>query len=218
MKWGEVLRDTFPHLMHPAPCTSYLILLLKWELSYGVLFILSLRSIVPFLITCYVGTGKKILGKGEYNPAGDRLVIDLGGEGKAGATELACFGFGSFRCAWGLYLWVTTKRNLTCLFTNFQSIKEEKANAKSVMTNCQFTLNELFRKAITATFPDLPDAPVVVQPSQGDRFGDYQCNSAMVINQVHQVWSYQSIKMLFKFSNTRGHGISSYLFGIVFFS
>ena len=35
--------------------------------------VLSLRSIVPFLITCYVGTGKKILRKGEYNPAGDRL-------------------------------------------------------------------------------------------------------------------------------------------------
>lgn len=65
-----------------------------------------------------------------------------------------------------------------------RSIKEEKANAQSVMTNCQFTLNELFRKAITATFPDLPDAPVVVQPSQGDRFGDYQCNSAMAINQI----------------------------------
>ena len=26
------------HLMHPAPCTSYLILSLKLELSYGVLF------------------------------------------------------------------------------------------------------------------------------------------------------------------------------------
>ena len=60
--------------------------------------VLSLRSIVPFLITCYVGTGKKILWKGEYNPAGDGLVVDLEGEGKAGATELACFGFGSFRC------------------------------------------------------------------------------------------------------------------------
>ena len=157
------------------------------------ILVLSLRSIVPFLITCYVGTGKKILRRGEYNPAGDGLVVDLEGEGKAGATELACFGFRSFRCAWGLYLWVTTKRNLTFLFTNFQSIKEEKANAQSVMTNCQFTLNELFRKAITATFPDLPDAPVVVQPSQGDRFGDYQCNSAMVINQVHQVWLYQCV-------------------------
>ena len=54
---------------------------------------------MPFLITCYVGTGKKILRKGAYNPAGDRLVVDLEEEGKAGATELACFGFGSFRCA-----------------------------------------------------------------------------------------------------------------------
>ena len=54
---------------------------------------------MPFLITCYVGTGKKILRKGAYNPAGDRLVVDLEEEGKTGATELACFGFGSFRCA-----------------------------------------------------------------------------------------------------------------------
>ena len=73
---------------------------------------------------------------------------------------------------------------ICCLYINFQSIKEEKANSKKIMTNCQFTLNELFRKAIAVTFPDLPDAPVIVQASQGDKFGDYQCNSAMAINQV----------------------------------
>ena len=54
------------------------------------------------------------------------------------------------------------------------------------MTDCQFTLNELFKKAIALTFPDLSDAPVIVQASQGDKFGDYQCNSAMAINQVMQ--------------------------------
>lgn len=52
------------------------------------------------------------------------------------------------------------------------------------MTDCQLTLNELFRKAIALTFPHLPDAPVIVQASQSDKFGDYQCNSAMAINQV----------------------------------
>ena len=61
---------------------------------------------------------------------------------------------------------------------------EEKANSKKVMTNCQFTLHELFGKAIRAAFPNLPEAPVIVQPSQGEKFGDYQCNSAMAINQV----------------------------------
>lgn len=61
---------------------------------------------------------------------------------------------------------------------------EEKANSRQVMTNCQFTLCELFGKAIMSAFPNLPDAPVVVQPSQGEKFGDYQCNSAMAINQV----------------------------------
>ena len=32
---------------------------------------------MPFLITCYIGTGKKILRKGECNPVGDGLVVDL---------------------------------------------------------------------------------------------------------------------------------------------
>jgi len=64
---------------------------------------------------------------------------------------------------------------------------EEKANSKRVMTNCQFTLTELFGKAIASAFPDLPDAPVLVQASQGEKFGDYQCNSAMAINQVRTV-------------------------------
>ena len=58
------------------------------------------------------------------------------------------------------------------------------------MTNCQFVLNEIFKKAIAAAFPDLVQAPVAIHPSQGDRFGDYQCNSAMAINQVS--W-YQNI-------------------------
>ncbi|XP_027045355.1 arginine--tRNA ligase, cytoplasmic-like [Pocillopora damicornis] len=65
-----------------------------------------------------------------------------------------------------------------------RSIKEEKANSKRIMTNCQFTLNEMFKKAIAKTFPELPDAPVLVQASQGEKFGDYQCNSAMAINQI----------------------------------
>ena len=69
------------------------------------------------------------------------------------------------------------------------------------MTNCQFTLNELFKKAIVLTFPDLPDAPVIVQASQSDRFGDYQCNSAMAINQVIQNNIFSKI-----ISPTRGGG------------
>ena len=96
------------HISTPhAPCPLHLnTSFYRWSENYHMVFflVLSLLSIVPFHITCYVGTGKKILRKGEYNPAGDRLVVDLEGEGKAGATELACFGFGSFRCAWGLSL------------------------------------------------------------------------------------------------------------------
>ena len=66
------------------------------------------------------------------------------------------------------------------------------------MTNCQHVLNEIFKKAIAAAFPDLVQAPVAIHPSQGDRFGDYQCNSAMAINQVS--W-YQIIGLFSQLSN-----------------
>ena len=52
------------------------------------------------------------------------------------------------------------------------------------MINCQFVLHEIFKKAIASAFVEVEDAPVTVHASQGDRFGDYQCNSAMAINQV----------------------------------
>ena len=52
------------------------------------------------------------------------------------------------------------------------------------MANCQGVLTGLFKKAVGSAFPGLPGAPVIVQPSQNERFGDYQCNSAMAINQV----------------------------------
>ena len=52
------------------------------------------------------------------------------------------------------------------------------------MSNTQFVLKELFAEAIRTAYPDLAGAPVVVQAAQSDKFGDYQCNSAMAINQV----------------------------------
>lgn len=44
-------------------------------------------------------------------------------------------------------------------------------------------LNEVFTSAINAAYPNLPDAPTVITESTKSTFGDYQCNSAMPINQ-----------------------------------
>jgi len=45
-------------------------------------------------------------------------------------------------------------------------------------------LTDIFQKAIQSAFPDVPDAPIVLQSSQMDKFGDYQCNSSMQIAQI----------------------------------
>lgn len=45
------------------------------------------------------------------------------------------------------------------------------------------TLCEIFRKAINAAYPDVPDPPVIVTTSNNPKFGDYQCNSAMPLAQ-----------------------------------
>ncbi|KAK3728943.1 hypothetical protein QZH41_016807 [Actinostola sp. cb2023] len=65
-----------------------------------------------------------------------------------------------------------------------RSIDDEKVKSTKTMTNCQFVLCELFGSAILAAFPNLDNAPVAVQAGQSERFGDYQCNSAMAINQI----------------------------------
>lgn len=52
------------------------------------------------------------------------------------------------------------------------------------MQSMQEALTALFATAIEAAYPDLPDAPVIINPSTNAKFGDYQCNSAMSICQV----------------------------------
>ncbi|EDO40756.1 predicted protein [Nematostella vectensis] len=52
------------------------------------------------------------------------------------------------------------------------------------MTNTQFILNELFKQAIRVAFPAVTDPPILVQSTQNDKFGDYQCNSAMGLSQI----------------------------------
>lgn len=45
------------------------------------------------------------------------------------------------------------------------------------------TLCEIFRKAITAAYPNVLNPPVIVTNSNNPKFGDYQCNSAMPLAQ-----------------------------------
>lgn len=45
------------------------------------------------------------------------------------------------------------------------------------------TLCEIFRKAITAAYPDVLNPPIIVTISSNSKFGDYQCNSAMPLAQ-----------------------------------
>jgi arginyl-tRNA synthetase len=40
-------------------------------------------------------------------------------------------------------------------------------------------LYSLFEKAISESYPNLTDPPVVIAPSNNSKFGDYQCNSAL---------------------------------------
>lgn len=52
------------------------------------------------------------------------------------------------------------------------------------MININHRIQEIFKAAIKAAYPDLENPPLAVTPSQQSRFGDYQCNSAMSISQV----------------------------------
>jgi len=51
------------------------------------------------------------------------------------------------------------------------------------MVNLVTTLTSVFEHGIRSAFPDVSVA-VVVTPAAQEKFGDYQCNSAMNIAQV----------------------------------
>ena len=50
------------------------------------------------------------------------------------------------------------------------------------MVNICSELTKMFKSAITAAFPQISNPPVNVQVSQNEKFGDFQCNSAMAIS------------------------------------
>jgi arginyl-tRNA synthetase len=49
------------------------------------------------------------------------------------------------------------------------------------MPNIQHLLDNRVTAAMRAAFPQVPDAPAIVQPAQDPRFGDYQANGAMAL-------------------------------------
>lgn len=75
----------------------------------------------------------------------------------------------------------------------FQAIGEEKKSTNlcgknnmsgHAMQSIQEALTAVFATAIQTAYPDLPDAPSLINASGHPKFGDYQCNSAMTICQV----------------------------------
>ena len=64
-----------------------------------------------------------------------------------------------------------------------QSIQEENERMGEHMVNIVKTLVSVFERGVYAAFPDISVA-VVVTPAAQEKFGDYQCNSAMNIAQV----------------------------------
>ncbi|XP_069826771.1 arginine--tRNA ligase, cytoplasmic isoform X1 [Dendropsophus ebraccatus] len=65
-----------------------------------------------------------------------------------------------------------------------KSLQEEKNKSVKSMININVQLQEIFGRAIRASYPELVDAPLAVTPSQQPKFGDYQCNSAMAMTQM----------------------------------
>ncbi|KZC08151.1 Arginine--tRNA ligase, cytoplasmic, partial [Dufourea novaeangliae] len=46
------------------------------------------------------------------------------------------------------------------------------------------TLYDLFKRAISVAYPDVSNPPVIVTVSNNQKFGDYQCNSAMSLTKI----------------------------------
>ncbi|XP_042526159.1 arginine--tRNA ligase, cytoplasmic isoform X1 [Dipodomys spectabilis] len=65
-----------------------------------------------------------------------------------------------------------------------KSLQAERNRPTKNMINIHSRLQDVFRCAIRAAYPDLESPPLVVTPSQQPKFGDYQCNSAMGISQM----------------------------------
>lgn len=60
----------------------------------------------------------------------------------------------------------------------------EEAKSGQYMPVILDQLEAVFRKAISSAYPDMENPPVMITPSTQEKFGDYQCNSAMALSGV----------------------------------
>ncbi|XP_077984935.1 arginine--tRNA ligase, cytoplasmic-like isoform X2 [Glandiceps talaboti] len=65
----------------------------------------------------------------------------------------------------------------------FESVAEQEARQEERMPSLVKILNEIFETAIKKAVPEMENPPITITQSTGERFGDYQCNSAMNISQ-----------------------------------
>lgn len=66
-----------------------------------------------------------------------------------------------------------------------QSVEEEESKElQSHMANCLQELKKIFEFAVTKAYPNVENPPIAVVPNPREKFGDYQCNSAMQIAQL----------------------------------
>lgn len=62
---------------------------------------------------------------------------------------------------------------------------EEEARQKSdAVSSCLQELKQIFEVAVQAAYPGIENPPVAVVPNPREKFGDYQCNSAMQLAQI----------------------------------
>ena len=93
----------------------------------------------------------------------------------------------TFKLAVFIYIIVSSKQ----LHFYLQNIEEEKSKQvkdDNCMVDVVEAVKEIFSNSIQAAYPNIPDPMVAVTTSQQQRFGDYQCNSAMAISQVISLW------------------------------
>merc|ERR1719494_20975 len=64
------------------------------------------------------------------------------------------------------------------------AIASQKQASSSCMMNSQAALEHVFSAAISSAFPTVQNAPVALVPTQNEKFGDYQCNSAMALTKL----------------------------------
>lgn len=84
---------------------------------------------------------------------------------------------------------VKLKHRLTILNRAIANLSSKNSAPRKITTmeNIQEILKNLFAQAISSTFPDLTDPPVVISLSGNNpKFGDYQCNSAMPVSNIYK--------------------------------